>query len=139
MALATGLILYHLDQQQFAEYFEAVEISKSAVEQLQERQASGQIPNLKEVQVFDGYRLPYEDQSFDLVILSHVLEHVEHVRLLLRELHRVAKQLFIEIPLDYRSGVDRRIDHFLAYGHIMVYTPSLARYLLKSEHFDVLD
>ncbi|MFI5162418.1 MAG: methyltransferase domain-containing protein, partial [Sphingobacteriales bacterium] len=74
----------------------------------------------------------------DLVILSHVLEHVEHERILLRELKRVAEYCVIEVPLDYRVDVDKRIKHFLAYGHINMYTPTSLRYLLKTESFEVV-
>jgi len=89
------------------------------------------------VQVFDGYHLPFGDDEFDLVILSHVLEHVEHERMLLRELKRVAKMCLIEVPKDYRFGVDNRLQHFLGYGHINMYTPTSLRYLLLTEGFKV--
>ena len=45
----------------------------------------------------------------------------------------------IEVPLDYRPGVDKRIKHFLAYGHINIYTPTSLRYLLSTEGFEVED
>ncbi|HZX59543.1 MAG TPA: class I SAM-dependent methyltransferase [Mucilaginibacter sp.] len=129
-----GSILKLLAEKNFAPEYHAVEISESGVEHIKTRN----IPNLKSVQIFDGYHLPFEDNSFDLIILSHVLEHVEHERLLLRELKRVAEYCVIEVPLDYRPGVDKRIKHFLAYGHINMYTPTSLRYLLKTESFDVV-
>ena len=43
------------------------------------------------------------------------------------------------MPLDYSVGVDERFRHFLSYGHINIYTPSLFRFLLKSEGYEVLD
>ncbi|MEB0222321.1 hypothetical protein QN393_24770, partial [Pseudomonas sp. AB12(2023)] len=33
--------------------------------------------------------------------------------------------------------VDKRIKHFLAYGHINMYTPTSLRYLLQTEGFEV--
>lgn len=129
-----GSILYHLDQWNFAPELYAIEISESGVDHLKNRN----FKHVKEVQLFDGYHIPYADQEFDLVILAHVLEHVEYERLLLRELKRVAKYQLIEVPRDYRFGVDHRINHFLAYGHINVYTPSSLRYLLRTEGFEVL-
>jgi ubiquinone/menaquinone biosynthesis C-methylase UbiE len=126
-----GSILKLLADSNFAEQYSAVEISESGVEHIRSRE----IKNLKLVQVFDGYHLPFGDDEFDLVILSHVLEHVEHERLLLRELRRVAKKCLIEVPIDYRFGVDKRIKHFLAYGHINMYTPTSLRYLLLTEGF----
>ena len=128
-----GSILKLLADQNFAPEYDAVEISESGVEHIKARN----ITNLKSVQLFDGYKLPFEDNSFDLIILSHVLEHVEHERLLLRELKRVARYCVIEVPRDYRAGVDNRIKHFLAYGHINVYTPTSLRYLLRTEGFEV--
>jgi len=129
-----GSILYYLDQWNFATELSAIEISESGVDVIKSRN----LKHVKEVQIFDGYHIPYEDQSFDLVILAHVLEHVEYERMLLRELKRIAKYQVIEVPRDYRFGVDARIKHFLAYGHINVYTPSSLRYLLRSEGFEVL-
>jgi ubiquinone/menaquinone biosynthesis C-methylase UbiE len=128
-----GSILKILADGQFAPEYHAVEISESGVEHIKTRN----ITNLKAVQVFDGYHLPFGDDSFDLIILSHVLEHVEHERLLLRELKRVARNCVIEVPRDYRAGVDSRIKHFLAYGHINVYTPTSLRYLLRTEGFEI--
>src|SRR6201992_2056489 len=101
-----GSILKFLSEQNFAPEYHAVEISESGVEAIKSRE----IKNLKSVQVFDGYKLPFSDDSFDLIILSHVLEHVEHERLLLRELKRVAQYCVIEVPRDYKAGVDMRIN-----------------------------
>jgi ubiquinone/menaquinone biosynthesis C-methylase UbiE len=128
-----GSILKLLADQNFAPEYHAVEISDSGVEHIKARK----INNLKSVQLFDGYKLPFEDNSFDLIILSHVLEHVEHERLLLRELKRVAGYCVIEVPKDYKAGVDTRIKHFLAYGHINMYTPTSLRYLLMTEGFEI--
>lgn len=129
-----GSILKYLSGQDFAKQYHAVEISASGVEYIKSRQ----IKNLQSVQVFDGYHLPFEDNSFDLIILSHVLEHVEHERMLLRELKRVAKMVVIEVPRDYKPDVDNRIKHFMAYGHINVYTPTSLRYLLRTEGFEIV-
>lgn len=129
-----GSILKLLAEQDFARDYYAVEISESGVEHIKARN----IPTLRSVQIFDGYHLPFEDESFELIILSHVLEHVEHERLLLRELKRVAKYCVIEVPRDYKADVDKKIKHFLAYGHINIYTPTSLRYLLKTEGFDIV-
>ena len=128
-----GSILKLLSEQNFAPEYYAVEISESGVQHIR----AHNIRNLKSVMVFDGYHLPFDDDSFDLIILSHVLEHVEHERLLLRELKRVAGHFVIEVPKDYKNGVDSRIKHFLAYGHINVYTPTSLRYLLITEGFEI--
>jgi SAM-dependent methyltransferase len=128
-----GSILKYLADAGFAEEYHALEISESGVDRIKSRK----IPGVKSVRIFDGYKLPFENDAFDVVILSHVLEHVEHERMLLRELQRVAANCIIEVPLDYRYGVDRRLKHFLAYGHINMYTPTSLRYLLRTEGLEV--
>lgn len=129
-----GSLLKFVDASpQVAELY-ALEISDSGIAQIKKRS----LTKLKEVKKFDGYVIPYPDRYFDLAYCSHVIEHVEHPRLLLRELKRVSRFQSFEVPLDYACDVDHNIQHFLAYGHINVFTPSLFRFLLKSEGFEVL-
>lgn len=128
-----GSVLHYLNQWNFAEQLYALEIADSGVALIRNRN----LDKLVEAQTFDGYHIPYPDGTFDLVILTHVLEHVEHERLLLRELKRVARYIAIEVPLDYRFGVDQRMKHFLDYGHINMYSPTLIRFLLQSEGLEI--
>lgn len=129
-----GSILYWLSQWEFSKNLNAIEISKSGIELIR----SKNIRYLHDVLLFDGYKIPYPDNHFDLVICSHVMEHVEHERVLLREIKRVSKYQIFEVPIDFSFYVDKKIKHFLAYGHINIYTPSLFRFLLKSENFQIL-
>lgn len=129
-----GSILNWLSQWNFCSDLNCVEISESGIEQIRAKK----IDQLKDILLFDGYRIPYEDNHFDLVICSHVLEHVEHERVLLREIKRISKYQIFEVPIDFSFYVDQKIKHFLAYGHINIYTPGLFRFLLKSENFKVI-
>jgi ubiquinone/menaquinone biosynthesis C-methylase UbiE len=129
-----GSILHFLNEADFGKSLYALEIADTGVEIIKNRK----LKNLKEVQSFDGYQIPYPDGFFDLTILAHVLEHVEHERILIRELKRVSKYLVVEVPLDYRFGVDRRMKHFLNYGHINMYTPTLIRFLLQTEGLEII-
>ncbi|MXV17499.1 methyltransferase domain-containing protein [Pedobacter sp. HMF7056] len=129
-----GSILHFLDAWHFAPELHALEISESGVTAIRSRN----LASVKSVGIFDGYAIPFGDDEFDLVILSHVLEHVEFERLLLREIKRVSKFQVIEVPKDYRFGVDKRMKHFLDYGHINMYTPSSLRFLLQSEGLEIL-
>jgi ubiquinone/menaquinone biosynthesis C-methylase UbiE len=130
-----GSILYWLSKWEFSENLHGIEISSSGVDIVK----SKTIEHLKEVLLFDGYKIPYNDNHFDLVVCSHVLEHVEHERILLREIRRISKYQIFEVPIDFSFYVDKKIKHFLSYGHINIYTPSLFRFLLKSENFTVLE
>jgi ubiquinone/menaquinone biosynthesis C-methylase UbiE len=129
-----GSILNFLDKHDFANELYALEISQSGVEQIKKKQ----ITTLKQVQIFDGYTIPYEDNYFDLVILSHVLEHVEFERALLREIKRVSRHQIIEVPRDYKRGADTKVKHFMSYGHINIYTPTSLKFLLRTEGFIIL-
>lgn len=129
-----GSILHFLSEWNFGNELYALEIAETGVEIIKGRT----LRNLKEVKSFDGYQIPYADDSFDLVILAHVLEHVEHERILLRELKRIARNIVVEVPLDYRFGVDKRMKHFLDYGHINMYTPTAVRFLLQSEGLKIV-
>lgn len=46
----------------------------------------------------DAHNIPYSDKHFGAVIASHVLEHVDDPALVLREMHRVADEVFVVVP-----------------------------------------
>lgn len=50
-------------------------------------------PNWHGASVYDGKRLPYEDDSFDLITCTEVIEHIlpKHMELFLCELNRILK------------------------------------------------
>lgn len=57
--------------------------------------------------------LPFKDKSFDFVIASHVLEHSKDPESFLRELQRVAKAGYIEVPDAFMERVNPYKDHRL--------------------------
>lgn len=126
-----GSILYWLSKWNFSDNLNCVEISESGLEMTRAKN----IQHLKDALLFDGYKIPYGDNHFDLVYCSHVIEHVEHERILLREIKRVSRYQIFEVPIDFSPYVDRKLKHFLSYGHINIYTPSLFRFMLMSENF----
>jgi ubiquinone/menaquinone biosynthesis C-methylase UbiE len=130
-----GAVLYWLDKRNFTNNLSSLEISDSGIAAITARN----LGSLKEVKKFDGYKIPYEDKSFELATCSHVIEHVEHPRLLLREIARVSEYQYFEVPIDFSFFVDEKIKHYLDYGHINIYTPALFKFLLKSEGFEILD
>ncbi len=129
-----GAILKFLEAEGFCTELTAIEISDSGLRQIVKRR----LRTLREARKFDGYRIPFPDGSFDLAYCSHVIEHVEHPRILIRELRRVAPYQVFEIPLDYAPRVDTHSKHYMSYGHINVFTPSTFKFLLMSEGLEVL-
>lgn len=90
---------------------------------------------------YDGTRLPFDDDSFDLVYASHVVEHVPDPRGFLAELKRVARHfLFVEVPceVNLRSG-PKAIQNSLRIGHINGYTPDYFMVLLQTADLKVID
>ncbi len=129
-----GAVLSFLDKAKFSDNISSLEISDSGIEKIKARMMG----SLKEVKKFDGYNIPYDNKTFDLAMCSHVLEHVEHPRLLLREIARVSEYQFFEVPIDFSFFVDKKLKHYLDYGHINIFSPALFKFLIKSEGFEVI-
>ena len=67
------------------------------------------------IQAADITDLPFADNSFDIVLCTHTLEHIREPKKALDELIRVAKQrLIIVVPRqrEYRYTVDFHINFF---------------------------
>lgn len=130
-----GNVLAELDRRGVAGELYALEISASGIQAIEARK----LPSVKEARLFDGYHIPYPDKYFDLAVAIHVLEHVEHERLLLLEMRRVARRVYIEVPLEHGIGIRRSIASGRPFGHINFYTPATLRNLLESSGLQVTD
>jgi len=121
-----GAILERLALTGFGTRFTGLEISPSAVRAVQDKNISG-----ASVELFDGYELRFADKKFDLAILSHVVEHVEHPRRLIEEAARAASKVFVEVPLEdnLRLPEDFVLDRV---GHINFYNVKTIRRLVQS-------
>lgn len=128
-----GSILKRLSELGFGEELYALEISPTGVEMIKKRR----IPRLTECLLFNGYDIPYDNHKFDLAILSHVVEHVEFPRKLLYEAARVARYVFVEVPLE--DTVRLKADFvFDKVGYINPYSPKTIRRLIQNCNLDVL-
>lgn len=129
-----GALLKELADRNFAKEFFALEISSSGAKAINLRN----IPTLKQCLTFDGYCVPYNDNQFDLAILSHVLEHVEYPRKLIYEAKRIAKYVYIEVPCENnaRLPMDFVLDKV---GHINFYSPKTIRRLLQTCDLEVIN
>lgn len=129
-----GAVSAELARRGFSSQIHCLEISDSGVEVIRSRDLAA----VTEVRKFDGYHMPYPDGHFDLAFASHVLEHVEHERTFLYEARRLARHLFIEVPLldTLRLPEDFVPDRV---GHINFYNRKTIRHLLQSSGLEVID
>jgi ubiquinone/menaquinone biosynthesis C-methylase UbiE len=129
-----GSILGRMAEIGFGETYTAIEVSETGVEAIRSRG----LPALAECRLFDGERIPYPDGKFDLAVLSHVVEHVENPRKLLHEARRVARHVFVEVPLEHNLHLPRDFEAD-DLGHINAYTRKTFRRLVQSCGLEVLD
>jgi hypothetical protein len=129
-----GAILERLSELKFSSALHALEISPSGVETIERKEITG----LVECALFDGYEIPFRDDTFDLAILSHVLEHVEYPRKLLYEASRAAEYVCLEVPLEdtWRLSGDFVFDPV---GHINFYSMKTFRRLVQSCDLEIVD
>ena len=128
-----GSILKRLSDAHFGNELYSLEISKTAVQTISEKKIKG----LVEVKLFDGYNIPYENNRFDLVILSHVIEHLEYPRKMLYEASRVGKYIFVEVPLEDNLRLEKDYK-FNKVGHINFFSPKTIRRLIQTCDIEVL-
>jgi ubiquinone/menaquinone biosynthesis C-methylase UbiE len=133
IGVGEGSILQRLSDLNFGAGLYGLEISPSGVETTKNKK----IENLIDCQLFNGYDIPYDEKKFDLAVVSHVIEHVEFPRRLIYEAARVARYLFIEVPLEHT--VRLRHDYTAnKVGHINFYSPKTIRRLLQTCNLRVL-
>jgi SAM-dependent methyltransferase len=122
-----GANLREMARQSFGSSYVGLEISSSGVEAMTREPVAERFV----ATLFDGYQIPYDDNKFDLAILSHVVEHLEHPRQLLAEALRVAPWVFIEVPLEdnCRATTDYL---WTSTGHLNRFSSRTIRWLIQS-------
>ena len=109
-----GALLCELHARGFGGRLAGVEITQAAVDIARER------PELDSVELYDGATLPAADGSYELGILSHVLEHVPDPAALLAEAARACDAVVMEVPLEANLSARRasKREHATEVGHL---------------------
>jgi SAM-dependent methyltransferase len=121
-----GAIAAELAKSGFFERLDGFDVSESGVAIAKDRS----IPKAT-FATYDGDRLPVDHRAYDLAVLSHVVEHVEEPRALLREAARVARWVVVEVPLERHARL-RGDFVWTDTGHINFYDLVLIRRLVQS-------
>lgn len=112
------------------QHLTGIDISEASIALAQQRR----IPN---VSVMDGARLEFADASFDVVVASDVLEHIEDEQRALREWSRVLKpggQLLVYVP----AGPALWSQHDVVNRHFRRYTAASLRQALTAASLRVV-
>lgn len=74
-------------------------------------------------EIYDGYKIPFPDNSFDVSFCMHVLHHIPHHKQILQELMRVTKYRIVIIEEYYNSYISKLItaSHFLFFKQPITY------------------
>jgi len=88
----------------------------------------------KHVTLFDGENIPFEDEKFDAVICTEVLEHAPHYQKLISEMHRVLKKgghCYVTVPWSARF-------HYIPWDYFR-YTPTSLKTMFQQFSFAEID
>ena len=126
-----GFTLARLQSEKIGKAYEGIEYDDSAIQL-----AKKLYPRLM-ITKGDIYRLPYKNNSFDLVIATEVLEHLENPKKAYKELVRVSKKyILLSVPNEpfftiQRIGRLQNIKHLGAHPeHIQHWTiPAFTKFV----------
>ncbi len=123
-----------------------IDIAKKAIRRARSKGIKAKVGDL-------GKKLPYKSNSFDVIIMCEVIEHIFDTDFLLREIYRIIKKggfLFITTPNvasftsrvklifgGYPNGLEYYVGQRTS-GHIRAYTPAILRRQLNRDGFKVI-
>lgn len=89
----------------------------------------------------DATKLPFADESFDLVISNHVIEHTDNPAIFTRELSRVTESggfIFLTYPFEPIRGLFASVASMRMYGHPFG-GRSIHKHAVRPPAFDVME
>jgi SAM-dependent methyltransferase len=109
-----GALLCELHRRRFGGRLAGVEITEAAVAIAREHR------EIDSVELYDGAHLPAGDRTYELGVISHVLEHVSDPAALLAELARACAAILVEVPLEANWSARRagKREHAAEIGHL---------------------
>lgn len=114
--------------------------AKSRIKDIQENHCSGDLLFLQS----DGFHLPFQDASFDVVVCSEVLEHVPSYEKLVEELIRVLKpggRLALSVPKFFPEKICWLLsEDYPAYaGHVRIFKGNELRNTVIDCGLEIID
>jgi SAM-dependent methyltransferase len=91
-----GSLARALSASGFGHAFTLVDVSRAAIDHVTAHSFTGFVEAIS----CSADALPFDDQSFDLAVLSHVVEHLGNPLDALVEATRVAREVLVEVPLE---------------------------------------
>ncbi len=130
-----GFVTRYLAQQNPAWRLTGVDLSREAIAYAQEH-----FGELARFCTGSLYKLPFSDNSFDTVLCSEVLEHLDDTRRAVNELKRVARRyVLITVPREpyfkWFNDMGRRLGVSPDPGHVNFWTKKTFQDFIKS-HFN---
>jgi len=106
-----GNVLQHLLQHKNLHDVTAFEISNSAIAVLKKNFGS-------KIKIKKSKKISNSPKKFDLIICSHVLEHLKNPYLALKNLAQNGKKVYIEVPIEQKVNPRDRIKLAKTIGHL---------------------
>jgi len=128
-----GFTLNKLKENKIGKTYEGIDYSKEAI-------ALGR-KAYPDLHIFEGniYDLKYKDNSFDLVICSEVVEHLENPQKALKELLRVSKKyVLLSVPNEPWFWLSNYTQWGIDIGHINKWSRNQFLKFIKLESYKVL-
>lgn len=98
-------------------------------EAFRQRGGTGLLKTAKTLVYYDGRHFPFDDDTFDYVICSHVIEHIDDIELFCSEMFRIAKKGYLEYPTIYYEY----LFNFSVHKQLINFSEGELRFLPKIE------